>query len=82
MNDILSSLLANQSKTVEHAVTRKLKRVLKKKYGVKVQFESFLNMDVGLLPHVLGWISEKCCLDVMYQCRPILINLGMDICMA
>jgi hypothetical protein len=83
INDILSSLAANlQSKTSEQAVTRKLKRVLKKKYGVKLQFESFLNMDVGLLPHVLGWISEKCCSDVMYQCRPILINLLMDLCNA
>ena len=76
MNDILSSHAANlRSKTNEQAATKKLKRVLKRKYRVDLQFESFLSMESALLPLVLGWVSEKCDVNMMYELGPILLNL-------
>lgn len=76
MNDILSSHAANlRSKTPKNAVTKKLKRVLQKKYGVRLHFETFLGAETGVLPRVLGWISTKCDLDLMYAFKPILMTL-------
>lgn len=76
MNDVLSSHAANlRSKSAKTAVTKKLKRVLVKKYRVTLHFESFLGMDTIVMPYVLGWISERCDLDMMYSMKPILLNL-------
>jgi len=76
MNDILSSHAANlRSKSTKAAVTKKLKRMLQKKYRVKLHFESFLGMETDLMPYVLGWIAQKCDLQMIYEFKPILLNL-------
>jgi hypothetical protein len=76
LNDVLSSHAANlRSHYARQAVTKKLKRVLQKKYGVRLHFESFLSVDSRMLPHILGWIAVKCDLEMMYEFKPILLNL-------
>lgn len=76
MNDVLLSHAANlRCKSAKSAVTKKLKRVLSKKYGVALHFESFLGADAVMMPHVLGWVAQKCDLQMMYELKPLLFNL-------
>lgn len=76
MNDVLSSHAANlRCRSTKAAVTKKLKRVLHKKYRVMLRFESFLGVESTVLPHVLGWIARRCDVQMMYELKPILLNL-------
>lgn len=76
MNDILSSHAANlRSTSDKQAVTKKLKRMLHKKYRVKLHFESFLGVETHMMPYVLGWMAQKCDLNMMHSFKPILLNL-------
>ena len=76
LNDVLSSHAANmRSTSPAGAATVKLKRMLKKKYSVELHFEAFIACETAVMPHLLGWISDRCDLDMMYQFRPILLNL-------
>mmetsp|Transcript_5911 Transcript_5911/g.12948 ORF Transcript_5911/g.12948 Transcript_5911/m.12948 type:complete len:314 (-) Transcript_5911:336-1277(-) len=76
LNDVLLSHAANlRCKSEKSAVTKKLKRVLSKKYGVALRFESFLGTDAVMMPHVLGWAAQKCDLQMMYELKPLLFNL-------
>eukprot|EP00584_Thalassiosira_punctigera_P018549 CAMPEP_0172555454 /NCGR_PEP_ID=MMETSP1067-20121228/58424_1 /TAXON_ID=265564 ORGANISM="Thalassiosira punctigera, Strain Tpunct2005C2" /NCGR_SAMPLE_ID=MMETSP1067 /ASSEMBLY_ACC=CAM_ASM_000444 /LENGTH=308 /DNA_ID=CAMNT_0013343977 /DNA_START=39 /DNA_END=965 /DNA_ORIENTATION=+ len=76
MNDILLSHAANlRSKSAKAAVTKKLKRMLYKKYRVNLNFECFLRMDAVFMPLVLGWMAQKCDIQMMYEFKPILLNL-------
>ena len=76
LNDVLSSHAANlRSNYPEAAATKKLRRVLKKRYKATLEFESFLDMETALLPHVLGWIAGKRDMDLMYSFKPMLVDL-------
>lgn len=76
MNDVLSSNAANlRSKSGKTAITKKLKRMLQKKYKVKLHFDTFLNTETEVMPNVLGWMTTKCDLDMVYAFRPILMQL-------
>ena len=76
MNDALSSHAANlRSKSTKNAITKKLIRMLHKKYHVKLHFDTFLNTETEVLPTVLGWMTTRCDLNMVYSFKPILLNL-------
>ena len=76
MNDALSSHAANlRSKSTRNAITKKLTRMLQKNYRVKLHFDTFLNIETEVLPNVLGWMTTKCDLNMVYSFKPILLNL-------
>ena len=51
--------------------------MVQKKYKAKLEpNESFLNPDnLLMLPNVLGWMTMRCDLDMVYSFRPILLNV-------
>ena len=76
MNDVLAACAANlRSKHPETAVTKKLDRVLKRKYCVRLHFQNFVGMDTNVMPMLIGWIATKCDCNMMYELKPILIHL-------
>mmetsp|Transcript_26584 Transcript_26584/g.56165 ORF Transcript_26584/g.56165 Transcript_26584/m.56165 type:complete len:331 (-) Transcript_26584:380-1372(-) len=78
MNEILLSHAANlRSKCEKGAIAKKLRRVLQKKYGVRLHFDSFAEgaVDTEIMPHILGWIAQRCDLETMYGFKPILLHL-------
>jgi len=76
MNDVLAALASNlRSKSARQAVTKKLTRLLQRRYGVRLQGASFLNVESVFMPPILEWVAGKCDLDTIYTFKPILIDL-------
>jgi hypothetical protein len=76
MNDVLAALASNlRSKSARQAVTKKLTRLLQRRYGVRLQGTSFLNVESVFMPPILEWVAGKCDLDTIYTFKPILIDL-------
>lgn len=76
LGDVLAAHAANlRSRYAAAAGTKKLKRVLQRKYGVRLHFASFLTTGPAVMPCVLSWIAQHCDLQLMYEFKPILLNL-------
>ena len=76
MNDVLAALASNlRSKSVRQAVTKKLTRMLQRRYGVRLQGTSFLIVESVFMPPILEWVAGKCDLDTIYTFKPIIIDL-------
>jgi len=80
MNDCFHSLAANlRSRSEKEAVTKKIHRYLRKKHRVKLQHQSFLCMQIAVMPHLLGFISTRCDVETMRDIirhMPHLLEMG------
>jgi hypothetical protein len=80
MNDCFHSLAANlRSRSKKEAITKKIHRYLQKKHNVKFQYQSFLGMQTGVMPFLLGFISMRCDVGTMLDIirhMPHLLEMG------
>ena len=80
MNDCFHSLAANlRSRSKKEAITKKIHRYLKKKYGVKLRHQSVLGMRNEVMPHLLGFVSMRCDVETMRDIirhMPHLLEMG------
>ena len=83
MNDCFHSLAANlRSRSKKEAITKKIQRYLRKKHSVKLHHQSFLSMQTGVMPNLLGFISLRCDIRTMYDIirhMPHLLELGEEV---
>ena len=68
LNDCFHSLAANlRCHSEKRAITKKIHRYMQKKYGVKLQYQSILGIQTGLMPYLLSLIARRCDVGTMYD---------------
>lgn len=84
MNDCFHSLAANlRSRSKKEAITKKIHRYLQKKHNVKLHHQSFLGLQTGVMPFLLGFVSTRCDVGTMLDIvrhMPHLLEMGGKLC--